>query len=427
MALTYTHLCGLFSDQYLHEQAIYYGKHSLPYYDQYEAEPWHVAWILHEIGSHYDMMNQTDTSYYYYHKALDFLPDTNSLTFRMISGHLAFLDYKTTHDEKRSLSRLYQLLEMAESSREYYSRCLAIGEIYYHETQYDSAWNYLTKVFNESASVDSKKQAAEWLVEICKVQNRCDEISGFTNFLVPFANQNENNGTVKSQLAEYYGIFIQQKQRRLNLSESRLHIKRIGLIIGGLLVFTITILLLYHRNKRKNQHLKAQIVKYEVEQKALGGRLKRSNEMLRELENKIKQQEKKTNKNDRKTAVSYVEEPICQYILRNCQDKTKPIKSNVPVSEYADIALTHKQKAMLKEAATKHYGYLFQWLKTTYPCLREKDLFYCYLCLLGLDNTQIAAMEQLSYTSVWEREKRLQGIFDTNNSIAITLNTFLVN
>ena len=37
MALTYTHLCDLFSDQYLHEQAIYFAKQSLPYYDKYEA------------------------------------------------------------------------------------------------------------------------------------------------------------------------------------------------------------------------------------------------------------------------------------------------------------------------------------------------------------------------------------------------------
>lgn len=58
LALTYTHLCELFSDQYLHEQAIFFGKCSLPFYNKFNAEPWYIAWILDRIGSHYDMIEQ---------------------------------------------------------------------------------------------------------------------------------------------------------------------------------------------------------------------------------------------------------------------------------------------------------------------------------------------------------------------------------
>ena len=82
---------------------------------------------------------------------------------------------------------------------------------------------------------------------------------------------------------------------------------------------------------------------------------------------------------------------------------------------------------MLKQVAIKHYGDLFQWLKTNYPSLKEKDFSYFYLCLLGLNNTQIAALTQLSYRTVWEREKRLQLLFNSNEKIAVVLNGFLFN
>ena len=46
MALTYTHLTGLFSDLYLHEQAIYFAQCSLPYYMKRESPSWNESWVL---------------------------------------------------------------------------------------------------------------------------------------------------------------------------------------------------------------------------------------------------------------------------------------------------------------------------------------------------------------------------------------------
>ena len=91
MALVYTHLCVLFSDQYLHEQAIYLGKQALSYYNRYDATPWHKAWILDEIGLHYDMMEQWDSASCYYHKAINILPDNNNLVYRDVMAAEALL------------------------------------------------------------------------------------------------------------------------------------------------------------------------------------------------------------------------------------------------------------------------------------------------------------------------------------------------
>lgn len=430
MALTYTRLVDIFSDQYLHEQAIYFGNQALTYYHKFDAEPWQISWMLDEIGSHYDMMDVFDSADYYYHKALELLPDTNNLTYKMVAGHLAYFNYKKTTDKDPSLKQLYHLLGISESNNEFCSRCLSIGEIYYHETIYDSAWIYLTIVFNNSPSTDAKKQAVQWLAKICEYQGKYDELSKYSDFLIPYATQNEDNSTVKSELAKSYGTYIQQRQERLNKQAKRLRMILIPVSFVVLLLALFGFGGLYRKNKRKNKELEKQFeaerLAHELKQKALSGRLRRSNENLQELKEKVKQQDA-LKKNENEADIPFAEEPICTHILKLCNDEILFIKTNISVSEYSDIALTDEQKAMLKQVAIKHYGDLFQWLKTNYPSLKEKDFSYFYLCLLGLNNTQIAALTQLSYRTVWEREKRLQLLFNSNEKIAVVLNGFLFN
>ena len=78
MALTYTRLTMLFSDMYLHEQAIYFAQLSLSSNQKLDVPRWHIARMLCEIGIHYDIMNQLDSADYYYKNATIVLNDTNS-------------------------------------------------------------------------------------------------------------------------------------------------------------------------------------------------------------------------------------------------------------------------------------------------------------------------------------------------------------
>ena len=221
MALTFTHLTAVFSDLYLSEQALYFGRRSLAYFQKYEASPQHVAWMLDEIGSHFEMMKHSDSAWHYYQAAMEILPDTNTQIFRDITTHKAFLEYEMEKRAERPLNQLRNLLSQAESEREVLSRSSIIGELFYHEKQYDSAERYLTKVFHESQNIDAKKQAAEWLVEICKTQGRTSEIMEYADFLVPFANVNENQGFMKSQLTELCHEYEQDRQEALHQQKTQ--------------------------------------------------------------------------------------------------------------------------------------------------------------------------------------------------------------
>ena len=430
MALTYTHLSRLFSDMYLHEQAIYFGKRSLKYYQKYNAEPWHIAWMLNKIGSHYDILDNYDSAHFYCNQGLQILSDTNSLIRRDIATHLAFLSYEQGFSPDSSLIQLHMLLNRVETDQEYASRCLTIGNIFYHEQQYDSAWLYLNTVYNKSQRVGPKKQAAEWLAKVAEVQDRDTEAYEFANFLIPFANIEEKQSVTKSRLTELFNAFIQAQLQQQQRKEIRkIATVLIMIIIGLLSVAILTIIILNHRNKRQKQDLESRIEAerhtYQIQQAALAARLKQSNAALKEQSLSKAIIAQSTSLPQQTKATNYVDEPICQQILAACNNKNNPIKSTVPVSAYADIAITNAQIVQLKDVAMHHYGLLFEKLHNQFPELKKKDFLYCYLCLLGLDNVQISVVMQLSYRTIWEREKRLQHLFNKEDKISIILHEMM--
>ncbi len=424
-ALLFAHLTGVFSDQYLHEQSIYFGNKTLKYFKKYDAISWNVSWVLNEIGSHYDVLGDYDSAGYYYNQGLFLLSDTNNLNYRDLTTRLAFLSYKKEKNPILSLNQLFSMLSQAESKQEYISRCLTIGEIYYHEKEFDSAWLYLNNVYDQSQNIGAKKQAAEWLVEICKAQNNMQDMHKFAEFLVPFANQEENKSFVKSQLAELYNGYKQyelvHQHRQIIKKQTRWGIA----LTSGLLVVILALFVLYRKYKKKKQNLEIQIKEekyaHRIRQKALSGRLKRSNATIKEYGNKISPSIPQQNS----IAEKFEDEPICQYILSLCNATQNPIKSTVPVSAYTSIALNDAQKAKLKNAAIMHFGPLFEILKIQYPQLKEKDFQYFYLCLLGLDNVQISVLLQNSLSTTWERENRLKKILGSEDRVAITLHGYM--
>jgi hypothetical protein len=230
--------------------------------------------------------------------------------------------------------------------------------------------------------------------------------------------------------AQLFNAFRQAKSDRQNQTVAKKHARQIITVIGGLLFVMLLIIILYVRNKRHKRKLEVQIETerhaHKMQQAALVGRLKRSNAALKEQEKTASSINSLSFTQQPNRVESYVEEPICQQILAVCNDKNNAFKSNVPVSAYSNIALTDAQKAQLKEAAMRHYGSFFKKLKLQYPELKEKDFLYCNLCLLGLDNIQIAVLTQLSYRTIWEREKRLQTLFHADDRIAIILHGMIM-
>jgi hypothetical protein len=427
MALTCTHMTELFSDLYMHDQTVYFGKRSLDYFRQYEAPPRHVAWMLDELGAQYEMMNSDDTAAVYYCNALKILPDTNNITYRDIVTHLACLSYKKGGSPSTSLKTLKEIATKAESDKEFFSRCMNIGEVFYHENLIDSAWVYLSRVFHESQNINSKKQAAEWLVAICKAQDKSSEILEYADFLVPFANQEENQGFVKSQLTEQYKNYVQRKQEHVHKQERKKSIMWTLTIIGCLLVLLSSVAILYYKNRKKKQHLETQIETerqaHKMQQKALSGRLRKSNkalhDALKQLDDKSDYKEFQSGPRITQNYISFVETPICTHILETvCQQR---FKSKIGYLDYKEHALQKSQLQALRVAADEKMGRFTIRLKKSYPSLTEEDITYCCLYLLDITDADIAALMQKAYPTVCERKRKIKRIVGEDNNLGITL------
>ena len=433
MALTYTRLSMLFSDMYLHEQAIYYAQLSLASNQKLDVPRWHIARMRCEIGIQYEMMKQLDSADYYYSSAMKILIDTNCLLFRDISTRQILLSYKKRGIEENTLSQLHYILSQSDGEMEYLLRCSSLGEIFYYEKQLDSAWYYLIKVYNNTDKIAVKKQVAEWLLDISKTQGRNDEILEYADFLAPFANQEENQSEVKSQLTKLYNAF-----RQANLSRQHQQmIKKnttIGLIIGGgLFVGLLAYVLLYHKNRRRKQLLEKQIkeeqLSHDMKQKALSGRLKQSNQKLQETLKRIEEQEARHKTTENNTShyafderyEAFRQSQICFEILNAVNDLHNNIrdtlKTNADITGYKAFALTMSQTAQLTKTVEKYFPNLYTALKTQYAALDRKEWLHCCLYLLQLDKMSICVLLQEQYYTCRRCTLKLEEAFDCRQGL----------
>ena len=419
MALTYTHLCGLFSDQYLNEQAIYFGNFSLPYYYRFNPEPWHVAWIMDEIGSQYDMTGQMDSARFYYQKAEGILKDTLSLLYRDIESHLAYMEYEVSGNTSLSIHRLQQLLVQAESEKEYLSRCLVMGELYYHERTMDSAKYYLNKAFDSSNIKSIVILSAQHLQEICLLSGDTIASNKFTVFLSQQANPGDNQAYIHSQLLKLCQEFV-QNQKEKNYLQQRKKIMNWGKTMFWVLITTAVSFIAISLFK-KNQ-LKEERYNNKIQKSAIMGRLKKSNEKLKELNKQIVNQQIRDSKTSEQFAASFEEEPICRFILQ--QVKEGQFKSNVGYKVYKKYALEKDHLLALRKASDYHFNHYTSRLIKAYPNLHNSDIDYCCLCLLGLSNADLAALMQRAYNTINERNNKLKRILGSETILSTTLLDF---
>ena len=433
MALTCTHLTALYSDQYLHEQAIYFGQLSLPYYQKHDATPWHLAWIFCEIGSQYDMMERLDSAASYYRQAYEALPDTIGLTYRDILAHQVYLKYKKDRQSTDVLTQLYRLLSEAESDKEYLARALSIAEIYCQEKSFDSAMVYLNEVFQKAEGIDSKILAAQRLKEMYED----DTVTGnvFSLFLSQYVSVGDENGKMHSELANLSQKYEKQRQDTFHQKEKNSLRKLVGYVLCILFVLTAFLLVVLSMNHRKHKMLKLQNeeaakqleserYEHKIKQAALSGRLKRSNESLRTITQQLEDVRiiQKIGMDGKKTKTdftSFIESEICRHILEIVEDRN--FKAKIDCLVYKDYALNKKQLKELAEAADLNLARFGLRLKKDFPDLTDDDIYYCYLYLLGLKDADISALMQRAYSTVCERNRKIKRIIGTEGNLSLAL------
>ena len=443
MVYTYNRLMELFSGQFMQEPAIVCGKKALVFNNIEPISPFNHSQFLMFMGKQYSKLNQYDSSAYYFDEALKQLPDTNNLIFRDLISARAFLYYQMGKGVEPSVNDLRRMAIQTTDETEKLNRYLTIGSIYSEEVQYDSALVYITPVFENMEDAARQRIAARYLYEIFQNQGDTLKAAQFSMYIAGnTVSEGESNAQV-SQLNELFQQHLQWEQERADAErQGKIRVQRNRMIVatGILAVLAALTAWLLHRRKMKEQReeanqqievereahrlesqkLEAEREAHRLEKASMSGRLKKSNQEVRELKDQIKRQEEVNAKPQQ--AESFTDEPICRLIMERVHEGQ--FKAQMDCKLYKDAALSKEQVTALRDAADRHFNLFTVRLAKAYPNLTKNDLDYCCLYLLGLSDADISALMQRAYTTVNDRGRKMKAIFGTEEPLSTTLRSF---
>jgi DNA-binding NarL/FixJ family response regulator len=173
-------------------------------------------------------LNVADSAAYYYEKALEIMPDRNSILYRDVIVSMALLN--SYHDAENSLDSLKRMAALSENEMERLNRFLTIGAVYQSVSQYDSAKVYLEPVFERDP--DRVIIAARYLREIALIEGDTLKANQYSQVLAEDAAAAPGNLFRASQLNDLFQNYLQEKQETA-LALERQEARRRNLWIGG--------------------------------------------------------------------------------------------------------------------------------------------------------------------------------------------------
>ena len=323
------------------------------------------------------------------------------------------------------------MVAQAESESERITRYSTIGYVYNDAGQLDSAKVYKELVFEFAEKAIDKKLAAKTLHDIAISEGDTLKANQYAQFLIEDVAAAAENQAQVSKLNDLFQNYLQEKQEVASLHERRKAVRLTLMVLVPLLVAIGLAVAIEMRRRHRiclaaqeaeaQQRLEEERQSHRMEQAALSGRLKRSNETLRELQDQVRQQNDTAPKPET-SAASFAEEPICLLIMERVNDGQ--FKSQMDCTVYKDYALGKEQVTALREAADRHFNQFTSRLAKAYPDLTRGDLDYCCLYLLGLSDADIAALMQKAYPTISQRARKMKGIFGSEEPVSVVLRGF---
>ncbi len=445
MALTYGRLLDLFRNQLMPESAIYCAKQYLVYNQIAPTSLNGKANVLSKIGLEYHVLEETDSAAFYFEAAFNALHDRNTLVYRDLVASQAVFDYYEVHDTIKALDSLKSIAAQAESNVERITRYETIGEIYHNAGQLDSAKVYLETVFDFANDGIGKKLAAKVLHDIAIDEGDTLKANQYTQFIIEDVAAAAENQTQVSKLNDMFQQHLQWEQERAEAERQQTaRLRRNRMIVAACVLVVVAALLawLFYRRKMRqqrdeasqqmeaereahrleSQRMEAEREAHRLEKASMSGRLKRSNQELRELKDQMRQQTGNGAPKQEAQAVSFNDEPICRLIMERVNEGQ--FKAQMDCKLYQDYALGKEQVMALREAADRHFNQFTVRLAKTYPNLTKGDLDYCCLYLLGLSDADVAALMQKAYPTVSHRARKMKAIFKNEAPLPTTLLDF---
>ena len=429
MTYIYNRLGDMFKEQLLAEPAIACYKQALFYCRREPTSKYGIPVLLYNLGIQYDIVDQTDSAALYYDEALANMPDFDNLHYRdLVSNKAIFAFYNSDYSSDSVIKILKQLVTLSEDEEERTTRLLTLGQILFEDKQFDSSRVYLETLFEqEEEDITSQLMAAECLSSIYQMEGDSVKAHKYASFLAGFTMSEIEKKKEVSRINEMFKNHLAQKQEKQAEVNREKAIKKVIKIIIPIVVVIVVVIvamaktrskkLLRQQQEEAERKLGEAEQQHRMEQAAISGRLKRSNQEVRELKDQIKKMDDLAAKTE--MAASFNEEPICRLIMERVHEGQ--FKSKIDCELYKSCALDKQQMLDLRVAADRHFSQFTLRLRKAYPKLTSIDIDYCCLYLLNLTYADVSALMQRAYNTVVERDGKIQKIIGSEKPLPVLL------
>ena len=430
LGLINSRLSELFFFNEGHAAAIETAKKALFYFLKINEDK-RIANAYYSIGNCFSVISQNDSALLYMNKAKKLCEEKQFDNYQYILCSMVSLYYGIGKTDTAFIVAR-QAIKLSANEDDYLTNCYVLGYLFSQEHQYDSAIFYLKQSMNRNTN-DTQTASTQLLKEVNEAIGDTLQAAYYTQHYNKKIEKFFDNISYKTEIVNLYNAYRLQQQDSRHSAWRRKSIGRVMFAIGVLLVLLGLFAFYFVRRGRRhaemmqqeNDTLRKEKQKVEWERSKMSGRMRRANEMLKEKDGIIDEKNRENSllkmrlEQQSADVPPFAEEPVCRQILDTLASEN--IKSTVDMKIYSAIALTRQQQEQLCMAVDRHYGTFAESLKKAYPKLTNDDLNYCRLYLLGLNEVQIAALMQKSYSSVWERADKLKRIFGTDEKIAVFL------
>ena len=163
---------------------------------------------------------------------------------------------------------------------------------------------------------------------------------------------------------------------------------------------------------RHQKELEAERLAYEKEKDSLRQNLMEKVEQVRALEEALNRQHEEA----KLRRMTFLKEPICQSILNKLSGKNITTREN---AYELGIALKDEDFEQLRTAVEKHYNGFDNMLLSQCSGLKHGHLALCHLHLLGINESEIAVLKNVSYSAIKKQNESLREKIGVEESLSV--------
>ena len=378
----------LFHNQGLFDEAI--KSHHQSYDDSFKVGD--TIGMIHssrDIGNSFSAQDDFKNAFYFYDKGEELAVLVNDSSLKSLIGIDKANTYSFMGEYELAEKYLNQSICYVDSMNVDYANTVA-GYLYFIQHKYDLAKSYYNKLLY-SSSVYTRQNGEAGLLNIAANDK---DINEALKHLLPYKELTDSISLITDSeiIARINSLYNSRRLERQNEELEKVNMRNTYyIIIGGLLLFTVIVLLMLYNYRVRSERNRlrynnAMLDKYLQEEQMKRSLAEQERDKLAETDviKKLKEEQG----DERKNAIR--ESAIYQKVLNSSK------------------ALTDKDQVEIEELLNQLYPEFFTRLRSL-GIVKEHDLRVCMLVKMGFSPSRIASLVSLTLSAITNTRKRMYG------------------